>query len=65
MSKSQKPNIDYDARLVFLCMRGMQLQAGIEFGITPSELQKRADWLRKQPETYVNSVVARVEEMER
>lgn len=58
-------NVDMDAKLVFLCMNGLQLQAGIQFEMTPDDLQRRADWLRAQPETYVEQVVARVMELEK
>lgn len=57
-------DVDKDAKLVFLCMRGLQLQAGIQFDMTPDDLQRRADWLREQPKEYVDQVVERVPELE-
>lgn len=56
-------NLERDAGLVKLCMAGAPVLAGIRFGLTPDELLAHGEWLRAQPEAYIDRVVRRVEEM--
>jgi hypothetical protein len=52
--------IDRAARLVYLCMHGMPMQAAAERDMKPDDLQRHADWLRDQPRDFVVKVIGRV-----
>ncbi|MGN6819178.1 MAG: hypothetical protein ACTHJR_10975 [Sphingomonas sp.] len=63
MSNSFKQNINRDAMLVRLNMAGMQVIAGQRFDMTPDQLLQHGKWLAKQPKSYRDKVVAKVEEI--
>ena len=59
-----KQDVEFDANMVLASMCGMIFQFAYTKGMTTKDVDNRANWLRKQPEEYINKVSVRVIELE-
>lgn len=61
-------NLELDAQCVAAAMAGgptAMLAVALRSGCSsPDAAMKRANWLKTQPDEYINAVVARVEELQ-
>jgi hypothetical protein len=62
--RRKKPDVKLDATLVHASLRGLFVPCAIGLGLTTDEAFGRAEWLKKQPETYITEVSEAVEKME-
>ena len=59
-------NIERDAILIKAGMNGgMNVPICIGWGWKPDDVEAHGEWLRKQPESYIETVARRVIEMEK
>lgn len=58
--RSWKLDVDRDATIVDAGMRGLHARLGLALGISPDELYRHSQWLKRQNETYLDQVTARV-----
>lgn len=63
MAEQFEQDLDRDVMLVRMCMAGQQVAAGHRYSLRPDELLQHGRWLNAQPESYIEQVVAKVEQI--
>lgn len=59
-----KRDVARDARLVHASMHNLIVPLSIQIGWTAKDLNDHGEWLKKQPEEYIQLVVGKVQELE-
>jgi hypothetical protein len=58
-------DVKRDATHIHAAMNGLTMQLAVSKGWLPDDVQAHADWLKKQPESYLQRVYRRVIKIER